>query len=270
MIGRSLQLVATMAILSSLASPLANAGRILKGGDPTAIEFIHHADEAIQAIEQNPVLFPEIKGHPLRAILQQAKILVTDQVLMVERNGVQQESVAVNWASPDTITINRSSWQAIKAWQMKDAVALHEILGLAKIENTGVYSVSHRYLDLPGVYCKSGDCSNEIENSAFDVESPSSGTKVSGTIHFRGLAGSKWINTAVYNWQYTKLSNDVTPENHAFSIDVDTTQLADGPHRLYVKGFDVPPGVMSGNTAEAIVFIDVQNHVELTDTRSSQ
>jgi hypothetical protein len=265
MIERFIQIVVTTVILSSLTPSLASAGRILKGGDPTAIEFIQSADDAIRAVEQNPALFPEIKGHPLSAILQHAKILVTEQVLMVEKNGVQQESVAVNWASPDTITINRSRWEAIKSWQIKDAVALHEVLGLAKIENTGIYSVSHRYLDLPGVYCKSGVCSNEIENSAFDVESPVDGTKVSGTIQIHGLAGSKWINVAVYNYQDIKISRDVTPENHSFSIDVDTVQLGDGPHRLYVKGFDVPATVEAGVKAEALVNIDVQNHLALSD-----
>jgi hypothetical protein len=246
-------------LVTALIQSTAMAGRISRGGDPTGLEFTQCASSAIAVVQKDTVAYPELKGVDLDTILDNAIVLVTDDPLPVEKNGVEQDSVAINYRAPETIVINRSRWDAIATLQIKNAVALHEILGLAGIEDTGVYTISQRYLNSLGTPCTTGVCSNEIANSAFNVLSPSNGASVSGMIQVSGQAGSEWVNVAIYE-NYAKISSDFSPLENAYSIAIDTTKLADGPHHFVVVAFTLAPGLLGGTTTDVNLDVVVQNH----------
>lgn len=152
-------------------APQAEAGWHFKGGDPVAIEFQNSAEVAIQEIVSDAQDFPQIKGVDFDKILSETKVMVSDDPLYVENAGVKQESTAVNSIDLHTIIVNRARWNAIQAAEIKNALALHEVLSLGGIEDTGDYTVSARYLSLRGLQCTTDICSGSpVGVEAFSFE----------------------------------------------------------------------------------------------------
>jgi hypothetical protein len=142
----------------SLASPRGWAGTSFKGGDPVALEFQTSAEIAIEEVLSDPADFPQVRGVDLEKILSGTSVLVSNDPLQVTSGDVTQESAAVNSTSPDTIVINRVRWNRISSQEVKNALALHEVLGLAGIEDTGTYVVSAKYLFVRGIQCTPDEC----------------------------------------------------------------------------------------------------------------
>jgi hypothetical protein len=99
----------------------------------------------------------------------------------------------------------------------------------------------------------------------FSVSSPANGATVSGTIQVTGVAGSQWLNVAAFaltgttiNWSQ-KLSADTAPAGGAFSLSLDTTQLADGTVPIAVVAFSTPPGQSGGTTTSVNLTLSVDN-----------
>jgi hypothetical protein len=136
----------------------AQAGFDFSGGDPVAIDFENSAQIAIGEVQGDISDYPQMKGVDLSQTISNAKVMVSDDPLYVESNGVQQESTAVNSAATDTIIVNRAMWNAIQTPEIKNALALHEVLSLASVESTGNYQVSSRYLYLRGLQCAADLC----------------------------------------------------------------------------------------------------------------
>ena len=95
--------------------------------------------------------------------------------------------------------------------------------------------------------------------SALSISSPVANASVSGTINVTGAAGSEWVNIAAYDVNGNKIGNDVTPSNGAYSISVNTTQLANGSDEIQVTAFSVPAGQSGGTSASANVTVNVSN-----------
>ena len=252
------KLCLSFCLMIALTQSTAMAGRMSRGGDPTGLEFIQCASSAISTVQKDAADYPLLKGIDLETILDNTNVLVTDDPLPIEKSGAVQDSVAINYHSPDTIIINRSQWDAIATWQIKNAIGLHEVLGLAGIEDTGVYTISQHYLNSVGTPCSTGVCSNEIAESAFNVLSPSNDASVSGVIQISGQSGSQWVNVAIYE-HYAKISSDVTPVDGTYSVTIDTTKLANGPHRFVVVAFSVIPGIIAGTSTDINLDVVVQN-----------
>jgi hypothetical protein len=128
------------------------------GGDPIALEFQNSAQIAIKDIQGDLADYPSLKGVDLGSIFAHTLVLVTDTPLYVTSGVTTQESTAINHHNPDTVVINRASWERIENFNVRDALALHEILGLAGIEGTGNYSVSQVYLNRESVPCSQDLC----------------------------------------------------------------------------------------------------------------
>lgn len=123
------------------------------GGDPLGLEFKNAAATAIGAVKANHAVFSKLDGANLLKILHQSRVLVSDQRLNVKtKNDGDQDSAAINYhsRSGDVIVINRSRWNAIESADVKQALALHEVLGLSGVEDTGNYSQSQLYLEMLG------------------------------------------------------------------------------------------------------------------------
>lgn len=151
------RLLLAFCLLVSLPAS-ARDGRDGNGGTEIALEFKQLGAKAIAAVQASPALYPEVSGHDLTARLDGASVIVSPEPLFVMKGNLVQECTAKNYRDPDTILISRPNWKQIQSEPVKQALAFHEVLGLAGIEGTGDYRVSNRYLRNLGVECASGLC----------------------------------------------------------------------------------------------------------------
>ena len=86
--------------------------------------------------------------------------------------------------------------------------------------------------------------SSPVASSQFTVSGPANGATLTGTVKFRGQAGSQWVNVAAYdvNHGFAKISADTAPANGSFTLSVDTTKLVNGPETIAIEAFSTPPG----------------------------
>lgn len=143
------------------------AGREGNGGDPAALEFQKSALQAIQDIQSEATEYPAVKAAELSAIVLRLKILVVSDPLFVKKEGVSQESAAVNYPDIDTIYLNRARWKEITNPDVRRALALHELLGLAGLESSGSYPISQKYLVKRGENCRPEICLNPPREISF-------------------------------------------------------------------------------------------------------
>jgi hypothetical protein len=121
-----------------------NAGN---GGDNVAIEFESSFHRALQNIKSLQLKgFEDISKIDFGAKMNNLKIIVVDDPLTVNIGDATQDCVAVNFPSKNLIRINRSNWNSISNAAIKEGLALHEMLSLFGLEESGVYRYSSRYL----------------------------------------------------------------------------------------------------------------------------
>ena len=156
------------ALMSALTTVSAYAGRETgNGGDPLELEFKRSAQEAIQDVKADPEKYPRLKDVDLMKTILGTDVHVVDQPLFVKKGEVSKESTAMNYNGPDTILINRQRWSEIVDAKIRRALALHEVLGLLKIEGTGDYSISQVYLKNLGVSCEEDLCVDVRKKKAY-------------------------------------------------------------------------------------------------------
>ncbi|MGZ3796229.1 MAG: hypothetical protein ACXVB1_07690 [Pseudobdellovibrionaceae bacterium] len=131
---------------SSAATKSADGGSVGNGGDPIGLDFLQNANKVIEDVLAEIHLYPEIKNIDLRATIKEIKVIVTDETIWVTINGQKQISTAVNYSDTKTVLINRTLWNKIPTREQKLSLVFHEVLGLVRIESSGDYSVSKRYL----------------------------------------------------------------------------------------------------------------------------
>lgn len=149
-------------------------GKVIgNGGDSRALDFYNYATAAIKKVKNNAT-YPEVNGLDLQAKLDNTEILVSEVPLYSIKGEVRQFSTAINYKNPDTIIIYGPRWNDLKNNSIKSALALHEVLSLADIEETGVYTVSQRFLAELGIACTSGLCENLPRYNCNFTKMPSS------------------------------------------------------------------------------------------------
>lgn len=117
------------------------------GGDEVGLEFQKVLQDVLEEVRvQMPSLFEVLKRNNLQGLAVNLKIVVADDELNVGYMAYIQDSTAANLPETLTILVNRKRWLAITDYKLKKAVALHELLSLAKLESTGSYSLSSKYL----------------------------------------------------------------------------------------------------------------------------
>ena len=124
------------------------------GGDPLALEFKKSAAIGIDEAINRTSILPSLKGINLNQILDKTDVLVSEDPLYAIKGNVRQMSTAINThqtSAPDVLILNRGQWKAIQSEDVKTALALHEVLSLAGIENTGNYRFSQKILKSHGV-----------------------------------------------------------------------------------------------------------------------
>jgi hypothetical protein len=127
--------------------------KIGNGGDEVALEFNQAFSTAIRNInEKLPHLAAFLNTKELSAVIAKATILITDGPLPVSLNGIPQSSIATNDVEKQQVLIQRARWKELTNSHIKEALALHEILSLARLESTGQYAHSGMYLTLFELY----------------------------------------------------------------------------------------------------------------------
>ena len=144
-ITRSILFTCLMLPLLVYAGNESSAG----GGDDIGIEFQSLIIRALDEISTlDPKLSAKLKPLGLESIYApgsgQALVIDEEQELTVE--GKKQSCVALSYPDKMKTTITRKRWESIKSIHVKQAIALHEALVLKKIEGTGHYQLSARYL----------------------------------------------------------------------------------------------------------------------------
>ncbi|KYG63667.1 hypothetical protein AZI86_12620 [Bdellovibrio bacteriovorus] len=135
--------------LAAQASRIEDGGSVGNGGDPIALEFLRHANSILDEVSEDFETYPELQGKDLRSILKTIKVAVTNEVLIVEAHGRQQESTMINYPAKNMVVINRFAWWGIATREYKMMLIFHEILGLAGLEKTMEYPISQRYRTPP-------------------------------------------------------------------------------------------------------------------------
>lgn len=131
--------------LTAQASRIEDGGSAGNGGDPIALEFLRHANTILDEVSEDFETYPELQGKDLKSILKTIKVAVTNEVLIVEANGRQQESTMINYPDKNMVVINRFAWWGMTTREYKMMLVFHEILGLAGLERTMEYPISQRY-----------------------------------------------------------------------------------------------------------------------------
>lgn len=138
----------------------AESKEVGNGGNEVGIEFLNSALTAIQIYGNFLAEHNETKKVDLLNLLKTADVLSVQHPLYVEKDGITQESTAVNFPKQNKILVNENRWKAISSEVIREALALHELLGLVGIEKTGDYHISRGYLDITGVICDEDLCDN--------------------------------------------------------------------------------------------------------------
>jgi hypothetical protein len=128
----------------------AHAWKETGGGDEIALEFQRAFANAVRAVKEGKVT-GAFTAEDLQQTARDSRIFVVDDALLVTLDGSIQNSIAVNEPAKGLIRINRARWNRLKDERLKEAVALHEVLSLRRIEHTGDYSYSARYLEAYGL-----------------------------------------------------------------------------------------------------------------------
>lgn len=113
------------------------------GGDEVGLNFQATAAAAIAALDANRLSPAELES--LKIMLDHARYVVVDEALFASIGGApdfSQESVALNDRGTETIYINRPRWLKIDDFLVRQQIALHELLSLLGIEDTGNYKIS--------------------------------------------------------------------------------------------------------------------------------
>lgn len=104
------------------------------GGDAYALQFVAVAQKLVDRFQEYPM--EGIQVEDLKAAVESTVVESTDQLLTL--NGVPKD--AINYPATQKIIFNRARWVAISEKE-KEALVLHEYLGILEVEN-GDYKIS--------------------------------------------------------------------------------------------------------------------------------
>lgn len=144
---------------------LQTGGNTGGGGDEVGLDFQRALQNSLENMRTKmPELYQSLEKHQLDDVATSAKIIVVDEALNVEVKDLLQTSVAVNLPESSTILVNRSRWNALTDNKLKESIALHEILSLKKVESTGSYPVSSKYISREGTSSKKLESSLKVNS----------------------------------------------------------------------------------------------------------
>jgi hypothetical protein len=136
----------------SIQSQFVVGGGDAGGGDDIGLDFQSSARASLEKVKQGDrEVFKNLDTDHLTQILNRTQFFVVDDALDVSIVDLIQSSVAVNIPEAEMVFINRTKWTHIKNESLKEGIALHELLSLARLEQTGYYPISSQYVAMMGI-----------------------------------------------------------------------------------------------------------------------
>lgn len=135
-------------ILSALSGGTSGVGG---GGDDIALEFQQYSADAVRDMQPHSEFYKVLSEYEILKRSSEARIIIVDEALDIQTQNLIQNSVAANFPEENTILINRARWARIEDVRIKKAIVLHEVLSLQRIEQTGFYPISSKYLNFLGM-----------------------------------------------------------------------------------------------------------------------
>lgn len=121
------------------------------GGDEIGLDFQRTALQAVSGLRSKlPELYATVKDLDLEAVISSMDVVVVNEDIDVEAAAFIQNSVAVNFPDSLMIVLNRGRWLSVRDQGLREGIALHEVLSLAKVESTANYPVSAKYATTVG------------------------------------------------------------------------------------------------------------------------
>lgn len=121
------------------------------GGDEDGLDFQRTALQALKGLETNlPEVYETLRPLELENYIDAMSVLVIEEEIDVEAQEFFQNSIAVNFPDSLTIILSRPRWKSVQDQGLREGIALHEILSLARIESTGNYTISAKYASTLG------------------------------------------------------------------------------------------------------------------------
>ena len=139
-------------IVFALVTVLTNFGAVAGtgstgGGDVVALQFVQSMNSALKRIETKlPLIRARVNLKELNQLVQEVSVVIVQTPLKVKRDGVEQDSTAINDRVAKVIYLNREKWTETLNPLLQEAMALHEYLSIAGLEETGQYFISSAYL----------------------------------------------------------------------------------------------------------------------------
>ena len=142
----------SLVLLISLLSvtSFATEHEIGHGGSPVALAFVSRMNQAVTLLRGWQSEFPEVQTDTLSAMIDSIFVKAEPKVLITGPDGKELEVMAANEPdlSPRTIHVSTSLWSEAEKRPdgIRDelATALHELLGIAKLEDNK-YPISSRF-----------------------------------------------------------------------------------------------------------------------------
>jgi hypothetical protein len=226
-----------MTITALLPMKARATGQDGNGGDPQELEFRDAANDAISRVTADRANFPELANLNLMATLKSTLIKPTNEPLSAIANIGVDDPAAINFKNPNIIYLNRPRWQGILRSEIRQALALHELLGLVGLERTGVYTISERYLELSGIHCKQLICASIPNYHCSLVLNPSSDPTSVAKVDFGGGLNSAHGELSYEDSLVAAINVTYYPGSASFSI-----QIFRAGKRMYSSSLpDFPP-----------------------------
>ncbi|MGZ3656583.1 MAG: hypothetical protein ACXVCS_13570 [Bdellovibrionota bacterium] len=156
-------------LMAILLTPLAHAEGTRGGGDDIGLEFQGELNAALDEIKaSDPSLEAQVANLQLDTLYARdgASALVIDEDQKISVGGKVQDCVAVSDTSTMITTITRARWNDLKSLHLKEGIALHEALVLKKVEATGQYPISGKFLAHFGIAADSLLSGNPFPSTA--------------------------------------------------------------------------------------------------------
>lgn len=119
---------------------------VIGGGHEIGLEFTNAYFAAIDEIQKNqPELWATIQAEGLTTLPADLNIYIENKPIKVQAGNGEQDSVAANDMEKN-IWIYDTGWRNILHPRIRQAIALHEVASLKKLERTGYYPISGKFL----------------------------------------------------------------------------------------------------------------------------
>lgn len=126
------------------------------GGGPIALEFLAVLDLALKEMKaSSPQLYAQLEAAGVNKDVIERIDVIENRELTLTVNGQTRHFTALNYPSSGLIELHQRRWSSILSLDVKAALALHEVASLKRLERTGVYTYSGKYLASKGLTLRS-------------------------------------------------------------------------------------------------------------------